>query len=387
VEIQSRLSSALDCTEAYILAHDYRGWDPYDGLATRYWSWPGLRSARRLRWAWQQVVKRSPIVPRTLLGIRPGRNPVTLALCLQAYADRDETDRTGGRSDRAAALVSELAALATRGWSGPCWGYDFFWEARYCSNPPFQPTVVATGFVANGLWEAHRTWDLSQAADLIRGAASFVDQDLNRIVTKEGFCWSYSPFDDRAILNATLKGARICAQAYALGASDTFAKLAKETAYFVAAHQRPDGSWPYSTNDERSWADNFHTGYVLDCLDEVIRLTDAQDLRTACQRGYAYYLEHFFEAGTIPRYYDHGTYPIDATACGQSLLTLVRFGQLDQACRVAEWCLDNLALPDGSYIYQVHPRWRNRQIFMRWSVAWMFAGLARLEHALAESNV
>jgi hypothetical protein len=386
LDFRTRLSAALDRTESYVVKCDYRGWDPYDALEAPYWSWPGLRSARQVRWAWQQVVKRSPVVPRSLLGIRPGRNPVTLALCLQAFADRDNAGGSPARRDRAASLVSEIAKMSTPGWSGPCWGYDFFWEARYCSNPRFQPTVVATGLVANGLWEAHKEWQIPLAADLIRGAAEFVVRDLNRTETKDGFCWSYSPFDDRAVLNATLKGARICTHASTLGAPASLAEQARTTAHYVAAHQRSDGSWPYSANDDRSWADNFHTGYVLDCLDEVIDLADAEDLRAVCERGVAYYLDHFFVDGTIPRYYDHQTFPIDATACGQSLLTLVRFGKIEQACRVAEWCLDHLALPDGSFKYQKHRRWENRQVFMRWSVAWMFAGLSRLESATSNRS-
>ena len=41
--LERRLGEALDRTEEYILARDYRGYDPYDGLMSPLWSWPGFR--------------------------------------------------------------------------------------------------------------------------------------------------------------------------------------------------------------------------------------------------------------------------------------------------------------------------------------------------------
>ena len=41
-------------------------------------------------------------------------------------------------------------------------------------------------------------------------------------------------------------------------------------------HQQDSGAWPYSIGDARTWADNFHTGYILECLLEYQRLSGDQ---------------------------------------------------------------------------------------------------------------
>jgi len=203
--------------------------------------------------------------------------------------------------------------------------------------------------ITHALFTVWKHYGIEQAKDLILDAAPFVLHDLNRTQHDDMFCWSYSPSDHQEVLNATMKGARLVAQAVSLGGDPGWLDDAKATIRYVVSRQSPNGSWPYSIGDTRSWADHFHTCYNLDCLHEY------------------------------PKYYDQSTYPIDATCCGQSLLTLTLFGRLDQASRTAQWILDNMSLPNGGFKYQIHPRYENRLVYMRWSVAWIFAGLARLE--------
>ena len=87
-----------------------------------------------------------------------------------------------------------------------------------------------------------------------------------------------------------------------------------------------------------------------------------------------------------PKYYADKTFPIDATACGQSLLTLCRFGDLETATRVADWTIHKMQCPDGHFAYQVRRRRLVRIPYMRWSSAYMYAGLSRLAYALADRS-
>ena len=378
MELRDRIKDAATKSEAYVRSQDYRGYDPYDALTSPLFRWPLLRSWKLARWGTQQVVKRLPFQVRPLLGIRKRTNPVTLGLALQAMTYLDAADGATGRRPEAVALVKRLSDMRSQGWSGSCWGYDFDWEARYARIPAWHPTVVATGFVTNSLFEACSYYRIDEAGALVRDAAAFVLEDLNRTRTSPGFCWSYSPTDSQEVLNATMKGARLLAQAVALGGEHAWLDQAAETIDFVSSRQREDGAWPYSVSDPRSWVDHFHTCYILDCLDEFMTLKGRRVWQQTFDRGVAYYLEHFFAPTGAPKYYDRSLYPIDATCCGQALLSLVRFGRPDMAASTAAWILDHMAKPNGSFKFQINSRYENRLEYMRWSTCWIFAGLSRL---------
>jgi hypothetical protein len=317
-----------------------------------------------------------------LLGIRKGYNPVTLALCLQAFASLARAN-PGRREEYRAAmqpLLAEIVRLRSPGFADACWGYDFDWEARYARIPAFMPTVVATGFVTNAIFRAREFLDPGEVHGLLTSAVRFLRHDLNRIEGQDGeFCYSYSPSDRNVVLNATMKGARLLAQTWTLTGDGSMAEEARKTVRYVMRHQRPDGAWVYQLERATTaWVDNFHTGYVLDCLDEYMRLTGDTGPAPELERGVRYYLDRFFEAGEIPKYYDVRRDPVDATAAGQSLLTLVRFRELGRARAVALWMIAHMQDPRGFFYYQRRRGFTVRIPYMRWSNAWMLAGLAAL---------
>jgi hypothetical protein len=385
--ISDVVATSLNHLEAYLVEERFRGYDPYDALTSPLFRLPVFRSSRVIRLAGEQALKRSPINLRSLLRIPKGYNPVTLALILEASAYRAlaEPARADEHRARAAHCVVELDRLQTKGFSGACWGYDFDWESRYGRLPAGTPTIVATGLVTNALFIGYRLLDLADAFPLCESAAGFVLEDLPRTVEGDGtFCWAYYPSDHQRVLNATMKGARLCAQVYSVNRDSSYLEPALQTAGYVAAQQRDDGSWPYAVSDRRSWADNFHTGYVLDSFDSLERCTEDKRFHEVKQKGWSHYRMNFFVAGKIPKYYAEKLYPIDATACAQSLLTLCRFGDVETATAVADWVIENMQCPDGHFAYQVRRRRAVRIPYMRWSSAYVYAGLSRLQYALSE---
>jgi hypothetical protein len=388
-DLRAKLLESVRAADAYVERHDFRGYDPYDALGSPLVRLPGLRSSRLARFGVQQLVKRSPVNVRPLLRVGKGRNPVTFGLMLQGYAYLAIADprRSAYYHDRIGLCLRELSDLRSQGWSGDCWGYDFDWQSRSSHIPPFMPTVVATGFITNGLFTAYELVGLRAAFGHCESACRFVLGDLNRTVAEDGsFSWSYSPLDSLVVLNATMKGARLCAQVHSVNADGALAVAARDTVRFVAAHQRPDGAWPYAVDDPRQWVDNHHTGYVLDALDEYERRTGNSEFADVKERGWQYYRRHFFEDGVVPKYYDNRVRPIDATACAQSLLTLCRFGDLVTAERVADWVIRHMQRDDGAFVYQRRTGYVVRTPFMRWSVAWLFCALSAVLHALHERD-
>jgi hypothetical protein len=383
----AQIHEALRNTEDYVRRRDFRGYDPYDALMSPLFRLPFLRSSHYIRLAAQQVLKRLPVNPRPLLGIPRHVSAVTCAWTLEAYAhlyalrpeDRHYYD---GRVD---ICLRRIAELRSRGFSGDCWGYEFDWEPRYAKTPipAGFPNIVATGIVTNALFETYRLTGNQAALDSCKSATQFLLRDLQRTPTPDGgFCWGYFPGDRQLVLNATMKGARLCTQVFSSTGDKVLRDTAQETVGFVANHQRPNGAWPYAVGDPRSWVDNFHTGYVLDCLDAYERYTADDTFSAVKSKGWRFYRTNFVTADYVPKYFDHRRHPIDAAACAQTITTFCTFKDLPAAARVAAWTLANMRRHDGAFIYQRHARFANRVPYMRWSIAPMLCALSRLLYAL-----
>src|SRR5262249_30786048 len=206
---------------------------------------PVLRSSKWIRVGAEQALKRLPFNIRPLLGIEKGYNPVTLAFVLEGSVYRTVTDPEGADAHRARAgeCIAELERLQTRGYSGACWGYDFDWEARYGSLPSGTPTIVATGLVTNALFVAHHLLGVAEAFALCESATRFVLRDVPRSEEDDdAFCWAYYPGDDQRVLNASLKGARLCAQVWSVTRDAKLKDAAQRAAMYAVRHQRGDGS-------------------------------------------------------------------------------------------------------------------------------------------------
>jgi hypothetical protein len=382
-----RLRQALAETDAYVTREDFSGYDPYDALKSPIFKLPLLGSNHYTRLVMQQVLKRLPVNVRPLLGIKKTLSAVSLARMLEGYAHLFAIDplRRDYYGEQIATCLGRVEALRSRGYSGDCWGYEFDWEPRYSAIPipAGVPNIVATGIVTNALFETSRLTGIEAALDSCVSAADFVLGDLERTVARDGsFCWGYFPSDRQLVLNATMKGARLCAQVFSRTGDPELSDAARAAVSFVADHQRADGAWPYSVGDARSWVDNFHTGYLLECLDAYERDTKDESFRTVKTKGWRYYRESFLTREYVPKYFDCRIEPIDATACAQTISTLCTFGDVLGASRVALWVTAKMQRPDGGFVYQRHAHYTNRIPYMRWSIAPMFCALARLLYAI-----
>lgn len=380
----NKIFNSLQLLQKYIEQENYRGWDPYDALSSPLFKLPFFKSNKLIRFGAQQLVKRFPFNLRPILLIPKGFNPVTLGLMLQGYTVIYESEKKISRKDetlkRIDYLLGQLERVQSKGFSGTCWGYDFDWEARHTKILAFKPTVVATGFITNALYICHSITGNEKAKEMLKSSTQFVLKDLNRIYDSGNnklFCFSYSPFDTQVVFNASMKGARILTQVYSITREKGLLEEAKNAIEFVVNKQNENGSWYYSMAKSGKFIDNYHTGYILDCLDEYrIHSKDSsydENIRT----GFEYYLTNFMEKG-IPKFYNNKTYPIDCTSAAQSILTLTRFGRRDRALEVADFMINNMQNKDGYFYFRNYGSKINKTSFMRWSNAWMFAALSRL---------
>jgi rhamnogalacturonyl hydrolase YesR len=385
---ESRLESSFFKLKDYIEKNNYKGHDPYDALTSPLFDLPILKSQKLVRFGTQQLVKRLPFNIRSLLLVPKGYNPVTIGLCIQGYGylisafPENKTDYT----EKIKSLLTDLEKMMPNGFSGACWGYDFDWEARHAKIPAFQPTVVATGIITNGLYQAWKITELEVLKNLISDSAAFVINDLNRTYEGDSFCFSYSPFDEQRVFNASMKGVRLLAQAYSITGNEEYKNLAGQAAAYVMRHQRKNGSWGYSLAKTGGWVDNYHTGYILDCLDEYCKLCNDTTYKEHLDNGFAYYRDHFFESDGRPAFYSNNLYPADCTAASQSIFTLIRFGEIEIAEKVASWTIKNMQATNGSFYFRKFKMFTIKTSFMRWSNAWMFASTAQLLSTLSKKE-
>lgn len=364
----------------YIEKENYRGYDPYDGLTSPLFKLPFLRANKLLRFLFQQFVKRCPINIRPILFIPKGYNPVTLGLCIQSYSRLCVVfpENRGEYLKKIDFLISELEKLIPEGYSGACWGYDFDWAARYSNIPAYQPTVVATGIITNALFLSYQMSGNQRALKLCISASEFILKDLNRTYELDNFCFSYSPFDKQVVFNASMKGARLLAQVYSVTHNIVLKQEATKAVSFVMKYQENSGAWVYAVSKVGTWIDNYHTGYIIDCLDDYIKYTEDYSFEINLRRGYQFYLDNFFKENKIPQFYDKKVFPIDCTAAGQSLLTLTRFNNVKLAENIACWMTKNMQHRTGYFYFRKLKYYTIKQSFMRWSNAWMLAGLSEL---------
>lgn len=275
--------------------------------------------------------------------------------------------------------------MQVEGFSGACWGYNFDWQSRNFFAPRGTPTIVPTAFAARALVESAKEFSDEEYLSKARSVCNFILQDLRRTeATGEEVCFSYSPQDNTRIFNASLLAAEVLAGVGVLTRESELVEYAEKAARFVVNHQKPNGSWPYGTEGNQDWVDNFHTAFVLFSLHRIIKAGVLDPaFEESLRRGYKYWKETFFLADGWPKYYSGNPYPGDAHAGASAIVTFLELSELDRdshrrAEEVARWTIDNLRDAQGFFYYQKRRFYTVRTPYMRWSQAWMLYALARL---------
>lgn len=365
----------------FIQDEGFQGWDPYDGLNSKLFQSTPCRRSRFFRLLWIQLFKISPVNFRVLSLVPKQYNAKGLGLFLTGYCNKYIQESNSVNFETIRYLVSNILELKSIGYSGSCWGYNFDWQARAFFQPKGTPTIVATSFVANALLDAYEVLKDDQLLKEARSSCDFILKDLNRTFNESGdFCFSYSPLDKTQVFNASVLGSRLLARVYSYTQEEELKDSAKCSINFCLPFQRADGAWPYGTLPYHQWVDNFHTGYMIECISEYQKYTADHQYDAVISKSLDYYLTTFFEESGIPKYYDNKRYPIDIHAPAQLLVTLYRVGKLqenrDLVERVLKWVHENMWDKKGFYYYQKREWWTSKIPYMRWAQAWMFYALS-----------
>lgn len=382
----SELDHAHETLAAWCRKCDYAGHDPFDALNSKLFSATPLRHSRTARLAWTQLFKRSPISFRKLARVPVGRNPKGTALFALAALANFRRTRTKETASEARALLNELLSARLEGWSGAAWGYNFDWQGRAFFAPTGTPTIVPTAFAVRALTQAARDLDDEAYLQVARSACDFIINDLPQSEeTESEVCWSYSPVDRTRVFNASLLAAEALASVGASTGERDLCKLAVRGARYVVNRQREDGSWGYGADSYQSWADNFHTAFILTSVSRVMTFVPQcrDEMEANTVRGYDFWRDRFFLSDGWPKYFHDRLYPADAHSAGAAIVALVELREIDDnaivlARKIAHWAISNLRDQRGFFYYQRRRFYTVRTSYMRWSQAWMLYALARL---------
>jgi len=370
---------------AWCQDHDFAGHDPFDALNSRVFQATPLASSRNARLLWTQLVKRSPADLRGIARVPAERNPKGIALFALAELATHRRLQTQASARQARNLLAMLPSLKVERFSGAAWGYNFDWQSRNFFAPRGTPTVVPTAFAARAFLEAARQFEDDEYLQVARSVCDFLLRDLPRTLdTENELCFSYAPNSNTRIFNASLLAAEVLAETGKLTNNISLCDHATRAVRYVVNQQQPDGSWPYGTEPNQSWIDNFHTAYILFSLKRIIVACALGDeFQQALERGFSYWKQSFFLADGWPKYYHDDPYPADAHAAASAIVTLLECRELDDtapttARQVAEWSIQNLRDKRGFFYYQRRRFYTVRKPYMRWTQAWMLYALARL---------
>lgn len=383
--------------KSYCESENFAGWDPYDGLNSKVFQALPLKHWDLARLAWIQGFKRSPINFRKLLLVPKEHNTKGVGLFLLGYCRLYKLAQSGCEDYGTPAellkhiedLTALLLSLRTTGYSGSAWGYNFDWQARRLFLfKKHTPTVVATCFCVEALLESYEITKNETVLKETLTAAEFVTKDLSRTAHGQGIIFSYSIKDgNNTVINASLLGAKILSYSYKYTKNSAHANLAKQAIRAACDLQETDGSWIYGLLPVQSWKDSFHTGFNLEAIETYQQNTKDTSFKEYIQKGTVYYLDHFFEANGLPKYYHNKTYPIDIHCPAQVIVTLSKLGVFEKnealLSKVLDWTIDNMQHKKGYFYYQLKKGMSSKISYMRWSNAFMFNAMA---HFLLETK-
>jgi rhamnogalacturonyl hydrolase YesR len=374
------IKQALDAVQQWIEKHDYRGYEPFDGLSS--WARPltfGNEFGARLL---QQAIRQSPINLRPLMGVSRKDSTKGRGYMAWGYLKLYRVTKESQYLEKATACLEWLDTHKVPRFQYHSWSNAFDFVSRgggYTSNDPI---IVWTSSIGQAYLEAYeitgREWFLNIAQSVGKWILA-----LPRERTSSGDCLSYLADRQNSIHNANMLGAGFLARLGKITRSQECLDVARSAMEYSCSRQLEDGSWWYAEAPKYHWIDNFHTGYNLDSLDFYVNASGDQQFFANLHKGLEFYKAHFFEESGRPKYYHTRTFPVDIQCAAQAIDTLALFSGRDPGCldlskKVALWTIHNMRASKGYFYYRQYPMMKAKTPMLHWGQATMFKGLSEL---------
>lgn len=364
----------------------YEGYSKHDGLNSPFLA--RLAGGSRLRrLAAIQVVTRSPVDVRPMMGVRKARNAKGLSLFARALLARHRMTGSADDAGEARELLDWLIAHPAPGFDGLSWGYPYPWQDVGFFAPRHFPNRVVTSFVSQALLDGYETLRDSRYLDAARLAVRFLLEAPKTLYEDdERWCLSYVPDNtvNWIVMDVSALTGAVATRLAALTGDGELLRQGGRLIRYVVSKQTGYGAWYYTDPPSASHIthDNYHTGFILDAILQYGLYAGSDEFEPAYRRGIEFYEQRLFEANGAARFMSDRLYPIDIHGCAQGVITF----SLQQrhlsagaatATRVLNWTLENMWDPSsGWFCYQRRRLFRTHIRELRWCQGWMSWALA-----------
>ncbi len=299
---------------------------------------------------------------------KPQRFPIADAHYAMGFAFLSRALGQRRYYERAVHFLEVLKETRSRGYDHYCWGYPFNWETRRGTMWQGTPLITTVPYVYEAFREVYLIDGDQKWREIMQSIARHAVEDYHDFETSPNAStctYKPGPENSSGVINASAYRAFLLTTAAVDFSEDHYRKVAERNLNFVLESQNSDGSWAYSTDEDRLFVDHFHTCFVLKALAKIEAITKNPGCTKAIERGVDYYVRNLFDEEGLPKpfsrrprmtVYRRELYDY-AECINVGVLLEGRFPALDEILsRVIN--LDGWQKSDGSF--------RSRQLLLGW---------------------
>jgi uncharacterized protein YyaL (SSP411 family) len=388
------IENAILSLYRYVKENGWEGYDPYDGLNSRFTS----RISRWSKWLrvfFVQINKNLPLNIRSILGIQKGVHIKGMGLFasafLQLFRKYDDVDFL----EEAVSCLDFLKNKSLKGhYPGHCWGDYFEYQpakGTLTTNTTSTPDIINTVVCASAFLDHYKITGDKESLSIAESSRNFIVDSLY-INDKEKAFFKYTPTSKTSAItyNASTHGSAFLSRINMYIKDKKSSEIATKVMDYVISKQKPNGTWYYSESDGREVMQiDFHQGFILDDLYGFIKHTQPANNRyiKALLNGAEFYRNEQFLPDGRAKWRWPAVYPTDIHNQAQGIITFSRLskiknGYLDFAEKIASWTISNMQSERGEFYYRKGRYFTNRIPYMRWAQSWMMLALSTLLDAL-----